>query len=328
MLPLVPLGSFTVSNNGRSWRALHRPIGCKPRDGAHWSTQWRKQLAVWILHCVCFVVHASMAISTKVVAAGKDMRITIVRIAPAWENRGGNYSYTVQPLPESQQIVYADDLTMLFFLISALSHATCSVLFCPFIAHGQLLWRELCSCRCLWRWLEYSMSASIMFVGIAMTVGIRDRNTLIGIFALSFVTMWCGMLTELFSRPNSDEKDGWQKPYYERMLPHFLGFFPYAAAWFIIIQTYKDQLDDMCDELRKKVPRFVDPIVYGSVAVFSSFALVQLVYQKRHSKYYWQTELWYCLLSVRACVHATARPATYRRPAGHALTTGCACARS
>lgn len=151
---------------------------------------------------------------------------------------------------------------------------------------------------------------------------------LIGIFALSFVTMWCGMLTELFSRPNSDEKDGWQKPYYERMLPHFLGFFPYAAAWFIIIQTYKDQLDDMCDELRKKVPRFVDPIVYGSVAVFSSFALVQLVYQKRHSKYYWQTELWYCLLSVRACVHATARPATYRRPAGHALTTGCACARS
>lgn len=156
---------------------------------------------------------------------------------------------------------------------------------------------------------------------------------LIGIFALSFVTMWCGMLTELFSRPNSDEKDGWQKPYYEcaaamlpvpkrrcnaklprtharrRMLPHFLGFFPYAAAWFIIIQTYKDQLDDMCDELRKKVPPFVDPIVYGSVAVFSSFALVQLVYQKRNSKYYWQTELWYCLLSVRACVHAT-----HRRP--------------
>jgi len=207
MLPLVPLSNFTLNNNRQPWHALHRPIGCDPYDLdgspaqlARACSQRRKQLSVWILHCVCFVVHASMAISTKVVAAGKDMRITIVRIAPAWENRGGNYSYTVQPLPESQQIVYADDLTMLFFLISALSHATCSVLFCPFIAHGKLLWRELCSCRCLWcaccprallapcwrgatrvgarrRWLEYSMSASIMFVGIAMTVGIRDRNT-------------------------------------------------------------------------------------------------------------------------------------------------------
>ena len=52
------------------------------------------------------------------------------------------------------------------------------------------------------RWFEYSISASIMLIGIALGVGIREQNTL----ALLFMSSWCtmiggGFFTELYSRP-------------------------------------------------------------------------------------------------------------------------------
>ena len=39
------------------------------------------------------------------------------------------------------------------------------------------------------RWLEYSASASVMAMGIAISVGLREQNVLSGIFMLHFATM-------------------------------------------------------------------------------------------------------------------------------------------
>ena len=128
---------------------------------------------------------------------------------------------------------------------------------------------------------------------------------------LSFVTMWCGMLTELHSRPHKNE-DGtydfnfWQGEqeiflkkgkaregkeiesydlgvvnarrwgcYFWRMIPHILGIFPYLTAWFIIVQNFLDQLGDLCERLQKLMPDFVPWIIGGSAGIFSLFTFVQ-----------------------------------------------------
>ena len=54
---------------------------------------------------------------------------------------------------------------------------------------------------CWWRWLEYSGSCSLMGMLIAVTLGIREQNTLACLFMLLWVTQWLGFFNELYSRP-------------------------------------------------------------------------------------------------------------------------------
>jgi hypothetical protein len=54
------------------------------------------------------------------------------------------------------------------------------------------------------RWLEYSVSASVMILAIGLTVGIRDETTLAGLFLLLWVTCIFGLLAELWSRPHGE----------------------------------------------------------------------------------------------------------------------------
>ena len=54
---------------------------------------------------------------------------------------------------------------------------------------------------CPWRWVEYSISASIMAMSIAIAIGIREQNTLASIFMLHHTAMFLGLLTEYISVP-------------------------------------------------------------------------------------------------------------------------------
>ena len=74
------------------------------------------------------------------------------------------------------------------------------------------------------------------------------------------------------------------KNYAWRMLPHALGFFPYCAAWAVIINNFFEQVDDLCDNLKDRMPDFVPWIVYGCCAIFSTFTFVQwrLFHFKHH----------------------------------------------
>tara|TARA_B110000046_G_scaffold180293_1_gene210730 strand:+ start:441 stop:1178 length:738 start_codon:yes stop_codon:yes gene_type:complete len=240
-----------------------------------------------------------------------DMLVEIYRIKPSWENRGGGYGYEV--VPANNQFIHIHVLTALFFGFSALMHGIWVVI-SPWSCSKRLLWNKLDDCICVWRWLEYSFSASLMFVGIAVVTAIRDQNTLAGIFFLSFSCMWCGYFTELLSRPaikedgsyNYDKWEGdpdppekpegkdityedaeayklawrsytWErwKNYSRRMFPHMMGFFPYITSWVIILNNFFEQIEDLCEGLRERMPEFVPLIIYGSALIFSLFAFVQ-----------------------------------------------------
>tara|TARA_B100001540_G_scaffold163996_1_gene144993 strand:- start:1264 stop:1812 length:549 start_codon:yes stop_codon:yes gene_type:complete len=133
-----------------------------------------------------------------------------------------------------------------------------------------------------------------MFVGIAIITAIRDANTLSALFFLSFTTMWLGFVTEMHSRPEADREKwigdpdpvasdaGWAvwrdeyfrpkfKNYTWRMLPHVLGFFPYITCWVLIVNNFIQQINDLPEDLRDRIPDFVIPAVAGSIAIFSCF---------------------------------------------------------
>lgn len=151
------------------------------------------------------------------------------------------------------------------------------------------------------RFLEYAFSASLMLMAIGMITGLRDYNSMFGVFMLSFSVMMFGMITEMLSRPDStlekwigDSSDTGSvfsarlRSYAWRMFPHFIGWFPYVAAWSIVLGNFFRQIDDLSEDLRDRIPWFVPWSIYGTAVVFTTFAFVQMRYQWTEPKHYWR----------------------------------------
>jgi len=160
-----------------------------------------------------------------------------------------------------------------------------------------------------------------MLMSIGMITGLRDYNSMLGVFMLSFTTMFLGMITEMLSRPESAHKWAgdpdpvdwadftWSfftakfRSYSWRMFPHFIGWFPYIGAWIIVLGSFFRQIEDLPSDQRDRIPWFVPWAIYGTAVVFTSFSFVQIRYQWTAPKHYWRTELWYAILSLSAKVY-------------------------
>ena len=156
------------------------------------------------------------------------------------------------------------------------------------------------------RFVEYCISASIMLTGIGIITGLRDTYSLIGVFMLCFTTMLFGILTEMLSRPESSRKwvgdpdpVEWKaykcdvflsklQSYMWRMTPHFMGWFPYISAWYIVLNNFWRQIDELPENLQDRMPWFVSWAVYGTFVTFTSFSFCQIRYQWTKPEYYWK----------------------------------------
>lgn len=304
----------------------------------------RREQWLAIIHTLCFCVHTGFAIASFVAGSGKPMEVDIFRVVPSWNNTGRNgYDFAVK----QDFQVRIDTVTGLFFLLSATFHfvwvfgSICSCLpmwdwmisyiddcFCfwyaalslepitnthilaPTTPDFQLA--PACLCR---RFVEYSLSASLMLMAIGMITGLRDGYSMFAVFMLSFTTMLLGIITEMLSRPCGPDR--WQgdpdpkrpgpndtrlriRNYMWRMFPHFVGWVPYCAAWFIVISNFFRQIDDLPDNVRNRIPWFVPWAIYGTALTFTSFAFVQARYQWTAPKHYWRSEIIYAMLSLTA----------------------------
>ena len=145
-----------------------------------------------------------------------------------------------------------------------------------------------------------------MMVTIAFVSGISHVYTLVGIFFLMWCTQCFGYFTEALSRPelNGDARpNSWEtKEWYIRLRPHFLGYVPYLAAWFVQIHSfYWNYLKDR-ESGERTAPDFVHWIIWGQFAVFSLFGITQLLNQwfQNGPYWYWLGELSYLILSLTA----------------------------
>ncbi len=142
--------------------------------------------------------------------------------------------------------------------------------------------RQLARGMNLFRWAEYSLSASLMIVLIGLFVGVRDIGAVIGLFTANAAMILFGLLMEKHQRPgNADWSAFW--------FGCLAGIGPWVAVgWYVLGAA--------------QVPGFVYAITGFQLVLFTAFALNQ-AFQYRQVAW-WRSYLFgevaYIVLSLTA----------------------------
>ena len=199
------------------------------------------------------VLHAASAVA--VVALANDFAIPVT--ASYIEGAPGSSAYSQVTLWE---VPLAWGVAV-FFILSALAHAW--VVSPPgFARYGT----DLANGRNYARWVEYSLSSSVMIWLIAQICSVTDVAALIGIFAVNACMILFGWLQEKYEVPG---EGGW--------LPFLFGCFAGAVPWLIIVLLLvrPGYTGDAA------TPGFVYGIVVSLFLFFNIFALNQWLQYKR-----------------------------------------------
>ena len=137
------------------------------------------------------------------------------------------------------------------------------------------------------RWVEYSMSASVMMVAISLLVGIYDFMSLVMIFALSAVMNLMGMVMEIHNQ--TTEKTNW--------VSYLVGCLAGIIPWFAIAFYMLLGADN-----GNAAPAFVYWIFVSIFIFFNCFAVNMYLQYKKIGpwKNYVYGEFIYILLSLTA----------------------------
>ena len=173
-------------------------------------------------------------------------------------------------------------LVAVFLLLAALDHGLVAL---PLRARYE---------RCIaaganpFRWLEYSLSASVMIVLIAMLTGIADYTALLALFAANAAMIFCGWMMELLNPPDRART---------RWLPFVLGCVVGAMPWVAIAAQIA-----VSAGRGNAPPTFVYVIFVSLFALFNSFAVNQALQYARVGRWrdYRYGECWYLWLSLVA----------------------------
>lgn len=166
-----------------------------------------------------------------------------------------------------------------FLFVSALAHLLIATPWF-FPRYGSMLLRG----RNDYRWVEYSISASIMAVLIAMLPGITDIAAIIAIAGVNAAMIFFGLVQERYERPGGS------------LLPFWLGSLVGVVPW-VAIGVYLSGVGT-----DSQPPGFVYGIFFSLFAFFMSFALNQWLQYRRLGpwKDYLVGERVYVLLSLIA----------------------------
>lgn len=139
----------------------------------------------------------------------------------------------------------------------------------------------------IYRWIEYSLSSSIMIVIILQLNGVTDYIALITVFGVNVSMILFGWLQERYSEPGSGD-----------MLPFWFGCIAGSIPW---IAIFINMLSPSGPP-ETTVPGFVIGIVISLFIFFNCFAIVQWKQYKAEGKWadYLHGERWYIILSLVA----------------------------
>ncbi len=139
----------------------------------------------------------------------------------------------------------------------------------------------------VYRWVEYSLSSSIMIVVILQLNGAADFIALLGIFGVNVCMILFGWLQERYTTPGDGD-----------MLPFWFGCIAGAVPWIAVainVASPKGPADTT-------VPGFVYGIVISLFVLFNCFAIVQWKQYRAQGKWadYLYGERRYIVLSFVA----------------------------
>jgi len=141
--------------------------------------------------------------------------------------------------------------------------------------------------RNYFRWVEYSISSSVMIVLIAQITGIADITALVAIFGVNASMILFGWLQEKYEQPGSG---GW--------VPFIFGCIAGIVPW-LAVTIYVVAPGGSADT---NAPAFVYGIIVTIFLLFNSFAWVQYKQYKAQGKWsnYLHGERIYIVLSLVA----------------------------
>ena len=118
------------------------------------------------------------------------------------------------------------------------------------------------------RWWEYSVSASVMIVLIAMVTGVSDIGAVVAIFGVNAAMIFFGLVMET---TNGDREEvDWS--------PFWFGCVAGAVPWLVIVFQIARAEQQATDE---GVPTFVYAIIVSLFVLFNSFAVNMALQYKR-----------------------------------------------
>jgi hypothetical protein len=138
------------------------------------------------------------------------------------------------------------------------------------------------------RWTEYSISASLMMVLIAMITGVTDFGALLAIFGVNTAMILFGAVQEMIGRPSQGKSNWW---------PYIFGCFAGAIPWIIVaINIWSSE------DRGEGPPTFVYGIILSLFLLFNTFSVNMVLQYKRVGKWksYVYGEKVYIVLSIVA----------------------------
>lgn len=133
------------------------------------------------------------------------------------------------------------------------------------------------------RWIEYSITATIMIILISLLSGVNNEDTLILCAVSTFVTMVLGNVVERLLG-----KDQKRTTY----LIHALGWALMLGVWVVIIKTFFETI-----EANDNVPVVIYSIVFVLFVLYNCFGVVQSVQLFRPQTNVYTIDKMYTLLS-------------------------------
>lgn len=195
-------------------------------------------------------------------------------------------SKTGQPvLVEASRHLFDINLAYLmvaFFFVSAIAHLLIATVYRPTYEANLKLGINRA------RWIEYSLSASIMMVAIALLSGVYDLSSLLMIFALDVVMNLCGLVMEAHNQ--TTKKTSW--------LSYVVGCIAGIVPWIVfVIYVYGARVFG-----DGQIPSFVYWIYLSMFIFFSSFAVNMFLQYRGVGKWkdYLYGERVYMILSLVA----------------------------
>ena len=168
----------------------------------------------------------------------------------------------------------------LFFFLSAFFHFLVST---PGVFDRYT--KGLAAQHNYYRWVEYSISSSVMIVLIAQVTGITNAAALMAIFGVNASMILFGWVQEKYVKPGSGD-----------MLPFAFGSFAGSVPWLVLLVYILAP----GAERDTSAPAFVYVIIVTVFVLFNCFALVQWLQYKKKPISYLKAEKAYIVLSLVA----------------------------
>ena len=239
------------------------------------------------LNKYAFILHLVSALgliilfSVKYANANFDLNLYTYRITKIEGDRDQNvtYSFGQQDDPKITITMEAvKGLIISIFIITALFHL--------FYWKSPLYASEIKQGFNRFRWLEYSITATLMIFVLSIISGVKEYYSVFELCAISISLMMLGYFLEQTNK------------FQVKLVSIFLGWFLLFVTFSVLISSLIKNVSD-AEDTGKGIPGWIKFVLFPMLLWWMSFGVVsifQVLYQKRKTSFI-TYEKWYILLS-------------------------------